>query len=90
MALSTADIDEIEGLLDSPAEPAAAIGALRQRFPHLTITRCDPSDVDTESPFRTWSRFALYLVDAADHCWRLTPDAARATGLVLVARKAAT
>ncbi len=89
MALSNADIEEIEGLLGSPAEPAAAIGALRHRFPHLTVTRCDPSDVDAESPFLTLPRFTLYLVDGADHCWRLTPDATRATGLVLVAREAA-
>jgi aspartokinase-like uncharacterized kinase len=88
MALSTTELAEIEAVLDTEAEPARVVADLRRRFPALTVTQCDPSDLDNETPFRAWSRFSLYLVDSADHCWRLTSDAARATGLVVVAQKA--
>jgi hypothetical protein len=85
MALGATDLADIEALLNTQVAPAQAAAELRRRFPALTITQCDPSDVDLETPFREWPRFSLHLVDGSDHCWRLTPDAARATGLVVVA-----
>jgi hypothetical protein len=51
----------------------------------MTVTQCDPSDIDLETPFRVLAGVSLYLVDGMDHCWRLTTDATRATGLVVVA-----
>ncbi len=87
MALSASDLVDIDALLETQSEPSLAVASLRQRFPHMTVTQCDPSDVDLETPFHTGSRYSLHLVDSADHCWRLTDDAARATGLVLVAHK---
>jgi aspartokinase-like uncharacterized kinase len=84
MALDDADLAEIGALLGAGILPGEALTELRRRFPAMTVTRCDPSDVDTEIPFKVWPALSLYLVDAADHCWRLTSDAARATGLVLV------
>ncbi len=63
--------------------------ALRQQLPKLSLTRCDASDIDAETPFRAFPRFTLYLVDGADHCWKLTSDPARATGLVVVQHKVA-
>ena len=87
MALDPTQLAEIETLLNSDADTSGVVAALRKSVPGMTVTLCDPSDVDLETPFRTWSRFSLFLVDSADHCWRLTTDAARATGLVLVANK---
>lgn len=87
MALDATELAEIEALLAAPDEAARVVGELRRRFPAFTVTRCDLSDLGVETPFRTSPRFSLYLVDSADHCWRLTSDAARATGLVLVAHK---
>jgi hypothetical protein len=84
MPLDSAELSEIDTLLTLTADPGLAVAALRQRFPRLTVTRCDASDVDVETPFRTLARVSLYLVDSSDHCWRLTTDAARATGLVVV------
>ena len=84
MALSAADLEAIETLLATPAAPEAVVPALRQRLPGLSVTRCDPSDVDTETPFRSWPHVALFLVDGTDHCCRLTGDPARATGIVVV------
>ncbi len=88
MALSATDLADIEALLNTHGAQAQAVAELRRRFPTLTVTRCDPSDVDLETPFREWPGVSLYLVDSADHCWKLTADAARATGLVVVAHQA--
>jgi hypothetical protein len=85
MALDAGALSEIELVLAGSAEPAQAAASLRQRFPALTVTRCDPSDVDMETPFLVTPRVTLFLVDGADHCWRLTADPARATGVVVVA-----
>jgi hypothetical protein len=87
MALSQTQLADIEAVLNTEGEPVSVVATLRSGFPALTVTLCDASDVDLETPFRTWSRFSLYLVDSADHCWRLTADATRATGLVVVANK---
>jgi hypothetical protein len=87
VALSTSDLADIEALLAAQPEPSLAVTALRRRFPKMAVTQCDPSDVDLETPFRTWAGFALHLVDSADHCWRLTDQTERATGLLLVAHK---
>jgi hypothetical protein len=87
MALSDADLAQIEALLAPPQADAGALAGFRARFPGLTLTRCDAADMGAESPFREYPRFNLYLVDAADHCWRLTADPARATGIVVAQRK---
>ncbi|WP_375161825.1 hypothetical protein [Bradyrhizobium sp. RDT46] len=50
--------------------------------------RCDASDV-TETPYRSCGAFDLHLLDSADHCAQITNDPARATGIVLVSRAAA-
>jgi hypothetical protein len=83
MALSVDEIKEIDALLEAPDADARVIAELRRRFPRLSLTRCDASDVDADRPFRIYARFNLYLVDGAAHCWQLTPDPERATGLVV-------
>lgn len=88
MALSDADLASIETLLAVPEAGGAAFADFRRRFPGLTLTRCDASDMGAEAPFREYPRFNLYLVDAADHCWRFTADPARATGIVVASRRA--
>jgi uncharacterized protein DUF6129 len=87
MALSREQLADIESLLGAPGVDVSVLLEIRHRFPQLSLTRCDESDVDTEKPFRTYPRFSLYLVDGAAHCWQLTPDPERATGLVVVERK---
>ncbi|KIZ34678.1 MULTISPECIES: hypothetical protein [Rhodopseudomonas] len=89
MALSNDDLGKLEALLGSAEADAAALTTLRQQLPGLSLTRCDASDMDCEQPFREYPKFSLYLVDGTDHCWRLTTDPARATGLVVVQHKAA-
>ncbi len=77
---------EIEQALSSPDVDPRVFATLRGRFPHLSWTRCDASDV-TETPFRSYSRFDVHLLDSADHCVQITTDPACATGIVLADRK---
>ena len=88
MALSAENLSEIETLLQSPEASAQSLADLRRRFPGVSLTQCDASDLDAEQPFRQFQRFSLYLVDGLDHCWKLTSDPARATGLVVVQHRA--
>jgi hypothetical protein len=85
MALGPDELLEIDGVLSASDTDALVFAQLRSRFPHLSWTRCDASDV-TESPFRTYSRFEVHLVDRSDHCVQITTDPARATGIVLADR----
>lgn len=86
MALSPDVLMEIDQVLSSPDADARVLATLRGRFPHLSWTRCDASDV-TETPFRSYSRFDVHLLDSADHCVQITMDPANATGIVLADRK---
>ena len=85
MALGPDELNEIDAALSAPDADASVFAQLRSRFPHLSWTRCDASDV-TESPFRTYSRFDVHLVDRSDHCVTITADPARASGIVLANR----
>jgi hypothetical protein len=84
MALSVDDLTEIDALLVAP-DAERPFSELRRRFPHLSWTCCDASDV-TEAPFRVYERFEIHLLDSADHCSQITSDPARATGIVLARR----
>jgi hypothetical protein len=88
MGLGVDELAAIDALLaaESVSPPGAgevALADFRRRFPRLSVTRCDSSDVDSETPFRALPGMSLFLVDASDHCWRITSDPASATGIVL-------
>lgn len=83
MALRAEHLTEVAELLSTSATPP--IAELRQRFPSLTVTRCDASDV-TETPYFTCGFYDVHLLDGRDHCITLTYDLAAATGLVLARR----
>jgi len=87
MALDPEELSEIDRLLSAPGNDSGIVAVLRQRFPHLSWTRCDASDV-TEEPFRVYSGYEIHLLDRTDHCVQITEDPARATGIVLAARSA--
>ncbi|MFG1411011.1 MAG: hypothetical protein B7Y12_21155 [Rhizobiales bacterium 24-66-13] len=86
MALKADDLTQIDQILSAVDADAGVFADLRKRFPHLSWTRCDASDV-TETPFRIYPKFEVHLLDAADHCVLITTDPERATGIVLAARK---
>ena len=60
--------------------------ALRERYPHLSFSVCDASDVQ-EDPIAQTGRFDLHLIDARVHCLRLTQQFEQATGVLLAARR---
>jgi hypothetical protein len=88
MAVNANELSEIDRVLSTLNVDVQAFAELRRRFPHLSWTRCDASDV-TEAPFRSYPAFDVHLLDSADHCSQITCDPARATGIVLARRSAA-
>jgi hypothetical protein len=87
--LSTDKLSEIEALLSAPDAKLPPLADFRQRFPGVSFTRCDPSDVDGEQPYKEFTRFNLYLVSAVNHCVTMTRDPAVATGIIVVENRAA-
>ena len=83
MGLSAGDIAEIDALLAAPGVAAQAFATLRERFPGLSVTRVDASDLSLETPFRRYEGFDLYLVDGSNHCWSLTDSPGDATGVAI-------
>ncbi len=88
MAIGADELTEIDKAFSASDIDASVIAELRRRFPHLSWTRCDASDV-TEPPFRRYARFDIHLLDSADHCAQITADPMRATGIILAKRSAA-
>jgi hypothetical protein len=86
MALGADELMEIDRVFSAPEVDAHDVADMRQRFPHLSWTTCDASDV-TEAPFRSYGRFDIHLVDRTDHCVQITADPARASGIVVADRK---
>jgi hypothetical protein len=85
MALDADELNEIDRVLSDPGVDAGVFTELRRRFPHLSWTKCDASDVN-EMPFRSYSRYEIHLVDRSDHCLQITADPMRASGIVLADR----
>ena len=73
----------------APEAVPGVLATLRRQLPGLSLTQCDPSDIYAEAPFRDYPRFSVYLVDGSNHCWTITTDSAKATGLVVVQHKTA-
>jgi hypothetical protein len=88
MAVKLEELNEIGAVLAEQGAEASAFGLLRARFPHLSWTRCDASDV-TEAPLQTSGAFDLHLLDGSEHCVQITDDLERATGIVLARRSLA-
>jgi hypothetical protein len=87
MSVTANELVEIDTVLSTPNSDAQVVTELRRRFPHLSWTQCDASDV-IEAPFRSYARFDLHLLDSADHCSQITRDPTRASGFVLGRRSA--
>lgn len=87
MPLNSDELGELEALLAAPGSVAEVADRIRRRFPGLSLTRCEPSDMAGEPAFLHLPRFDLHLVDGSNHCWSLTEDPAMATGIVVVVNK---
>jgi hypothetical protein len=85
MALGADELMEIDRVFSAPEVDVRVVAVMRQRFPQLSWTKCDASDL-TETPFRSYGRFDIHLIDRTDHCVQITSDPMRASGIVVAAR----
>jgi hypothetical protein len=87
-SLTSENLAKIEAMLDGADANDSVFKDFRQNFPGVSLTRCDPSDVDGENPYKEFPRFTLYLISAVDHCVTMTRDPGVATGIIVVNRVA--
>ncbi len=87
MALSAEELTEIDLVLSELAADAPVVSEMKRRFPKLSWTRCDASDV-IEAPYSSGAVYDIHLLNSSDHCSQITTDPARATGIILAKRKA--
>ncbi|MBW8066678.1 MAG: hypothetical protein GJU73_04455 [Ferrovum sp.] len=81
------DIETIEYFLEGCEDHGNLSAMFKHRFPGVSLTRCEPSDLFGEIPFRRSRGFDIHLVDGRDHCWKITRELAEATGVVVVEKK---
>jgi hypothetical protein len=87
MGLTVQDLSTLDEVIaDFEAAPDLT-SRIRSRIPGLVVTRCDESDLGSDVPFRTYSKYQLFLVDGSSHCWTVTPNPGAATALLLARRK---
>ncbi len=86
MALNADELTEIDRVLAGLAADAPVIAEMKRRFPKLSWTRCDASDV-VEAPYRSSALYDIHLLNSSDHCSQITSDPAQATGIILAKRK---
>jgi hypothetical protein len=85
--LTAENLAQIEALLGGPEAEPSVLQDFRQRFPGISLTQCDASDVDADRPYKEFERFTLYLVSALNHCVTVTRDPSIATGIIVVQNK---
>jgi hypothetical protein len=86
MALTAEELTEIEQVLSGLTADAPVIAEMKGRYPKLSWTRCDASDV-VEAPYKQTTLYDIHLLNTHDHCAQITGDPAQATGIILAKRK---
>jgi hypothetical protein len=86
MPFTPEQIQSIDALLEGAQADYDTVVAMRKLIAGATATRCDASDMVEETPFRSYSRCNLYLLDGRDHCVRVTSDPSAATGFIIAAK----
>ncbi len=87
MAISADALDQISSLLEGEGPAVERIASLRKAFPGLSLTRCDASDMDAETPVLETDGFEVYLIDTREHCVRITTQPEAATGLIVAEKR---
>jgi len=87
MSLSAEKLAEIETMLGMPDADPSCLQDFRKRFPGVSLTRADQTDVEGEKPYKEFPRFNLYLISAMNHCVSMVRDPAIATGIIVVQNK---
>jgi hypothetical protein len=83
MGLAPELLEAIDATLASAAADLAAVAALRKIAPGVNAIRCDRTDIQDETPFRSYANCDLFLIDGREHCVKITSDPTVATGLVV-------
>jgi hypothetical protein len=86
MAVSVEELTEIDKILSEAERAPLALSELRSKFPHLSWTKCDASDV-IETPYRSYAHCDVHLLEQGDHCVHVTSEPEEATGVVLAYRR---
>lgn len=87
MAIQAEQLQAIDEILATAVADHATVSNLRRIAPSLSATRCDRTDIQDETPFRSYESCDLFLLDGRDHCVKITSDPSVATGLVLAPRR---
>ena len=87
MALQDVILSRIDEILSTAVSDRAALSLLREAAQGYSAVRCDAEDMQDEEPFRAYPRCDLFLLDARDHCFRITQDIADATGFVVAPKR---
>ena len=87
MPLPPEAMTTIQQLLESEAPVAERIADLRKAFPGVSLTRCDASDMDVETPVLETPKFNVYLIDTSEHCARIIQDPGKASGLIVAEKR---
>lgn len=87
MSIALELFEAIDATLATAAADPAAVAALRKIAPGVHAIRCDKTDIQDETPFRSYENCDLFLIDGRDHCVKITSDPAVATGLVVAPKR---
>jgi hypothetical protein len=79
-------LEQALALAEAAPSARAAAAALRERFAPLRVVVVDALDMRGEAPAARGEHRALYLGASDGHCWTLTTDPARASGLFVADR----
>jgi hypothetical protein len=81
--ISQEQLAEISRFVEAKGISEVTVSGLRAQYPGMHFTYCMDDDVVEVDPVQERESFNVYLVDARQHCLRLTNDPDVATGLVL-------
>lgn len=87
MTIKAEDLQAIEALVGQAKRNSSLYPELRAKFPHLSWSRCEASDV-LEEPFLSFDAFDLHLLDVSNHCPTVVSDIDAANGFILAVRSA--
>lgn len=83
--LSSEQLSSLAALLADADGSTNPLPYIRGVMPDLALVRCDADDMRGIVPFQRSGSYDMFLVDTANHCWRIIDDLAEASGVVIAA-----
>ncbi|HEY8262577.1 MAG TPA: hypothetical protein VIG55_15305 [Methylosinus sp.] len=87
MGIAPELFEAIDATLATASADSAVVAALRKIAPGIHAIRCDKTDIQDETPFRSYANCDLFLIDGREHCVKVTSDPTVATGLVVAPKR---